>query len=142
MNEPKRRNMQIANAVRDELVGILRKDLSDPDVERVGFITISGVELSDDVRNATVWVAFMGKQEGDKDVQKALEALNHSAKFIHRLLIKRIPMKVHPTPSFKFDRGFDRAAVVGKALQEAAQVEEETRRQRGEQEPKGPKDEQ
>lgn len=141
MSEPKRRNLQIANAVREELVSILRKDLSDPDVEKVGFITLSGVELSEDVRNATVWVAFMGKQEGDKDVQAALAALNHSAKFIHRLLIKRIPMKVHPVPTFKYDRGFDRAAVVGKALQEAAQVEEETRRQRGAQEPKGTKEE-
>ena len=141
MSEPKRRNLQIANAIREELVTILRKDLSDPDVERVGFITLSGVELSDDVRNATVWVAFMGKQESDKDVQAALAALNHSAKFIHRLLIKRIPMKLHPVPSFKYDRGFDRAEVVGKALREAAEVEAETRRQRGGKDAEGSKDE-
>lgn len=136
MSEQKRRTLQIANGIREELVTILRKDLSDPDVERVGFITISGVDLSEDVRNATVWVAFMGKQEGDKDVQAALAALNHSARFIHRLLIKRIPMKVHPVPMFKFDPGFDRAAVVGKALHEAAEVEEETRRARASQDAK------
>lgn len=130
MTEPKRRNLQIASSIRDELVLILRKDLSDPDVERVGFITVSGVELSDDVRNATVWVAFMGKNEADKDVQSALAALNRSAKFIHRLLIKRLPMKLHPVPVFKFDRGFDRAAEVGKALQEAAKIEDETRKLR------------
>jgi ribosome-binding factor A len=135
VSEPKRRNLQIASTVREELVSILRKDLSDPDVEKVGFITLSGVDLSEDVRNATVWVAFMGKQENDKQVQAALAALNRSAKFIHRLLIKRISMKVHPVPAFKFDRGFDRAAAVGKALHDAAQVEEETRRHRAEQEP-------
>ena len=132
--EPNRRHRQIANAIRDELVTIIRKDLSDPAVERVGFITFSGVDLSEDLRDGTVWCAFMGKEEKAKDVQAALEALNHSAKFIHRLLIKRLPMKVHPVLHFKFDRGFDRAAVVGKALAEAAEVEKETARVREDQE--------
>jgi ribosome-binding factor A len=128
-----RRHRQIANAIRDELVTIARKDLSDPALEKVGMITFSGIELSEDVRNGTVWCAFMGKEEKSKSVQAALEALNHSSKYIHRLLIKRLPMKVHPVLSFKFDRGFDRAAVVGKALAEAAEIEQETARQRSDQ---------
>ncbi len=130
MSEPSRRQRQIANAIREELVTILRKDLSDPHVEKVGFITLSEVDLTEDLRGATVWVAFMGKNEKDKDVQAALGALNRSSKFIHRLLIKRLPMKLHPIPFFRFDNGFDRAAVVGKALQEASDVEKETKRQR------------
>ena len=130
-----RRHRQIANAIRDELVTIVRKDLSDPAVEKVGFITFSGVELSEDLRNGTVWCAFMGRDEGLREVRDALDALNHSAKFIHRLLIKRIPMKVHPMLTFKYDRGFDRAAVVGKALSDAAEVEKETERTRNERGP-------
>ncbi|HEY8279135.1 MAG TPA: 30S ribosome-binding factor RbfA [Bdellovibrionota bacterium] len=130
MAEPNRRHRQIANAIRDELVTIARKDISDPQLERVGMVTFSGVELTEDLRNGTVWVAFMGKDEKAKDVQGALEALNRSAKFIHRLLIKRLPMKVHPHLQFKFDRGFDRAAVVGKALSEAAEVEKRTQEER------------
>jgi ribosome-binding factor A len=128
--EPNRRQRQIANAIRDELVTIVRKDLSDPAVEKVGFITFSGVELTEDMRNGTVWCAFMGKDEGLQVVRDALEALNHSAKFIHRLLIKRIPMKVHPVLHFRYDHGFDRAAEIGKALSEAAEVEKETARAR------------
>jgi ribosome-binding factor A len=131
--EPNRRSRQIANAIREELVSIVRKDLSDPAIEKVGFITFSGVDLSDDLRDGTVWCAFMGKEEKSRSVREALDALNHSAKFIHRLLIKRIPMKVHPVLTFKFDRGFDRAAVVGQALSEAAEVEKETARVRAEQ---------
>lgn len=129
-----RRHKQLASSIRDELVTIARKDLSDPHLEKVGMVTFSDVELSEDLRNATVWVAFMGKEEKNKDVQAALGALNRSAKFIHRLLIKRLPMKVHPVPAFRFDNGFDRAAVVGKALQEAQEVEKETQRQRADQE--------
>lgn len=121
-----RRHRQVASAIRDELVTIARKDISDPRLERVGMITFSGVDLTPDLRNATVWVAFMGKQEGDADVQEALKALQSSAQFIHRLLIKRIPMKMHPHLSFKFDKGFDRAATVNMALHEASAVEQET----------------
>lgn len=135
MTEPNRRHRQIANAIRDELVTIARKDISDPHLEKVGMVTFSGVELTEDMRNATVYVAFMGKDEKNKDVQAALGALNRSAKFIHRLFIKRLPMKVHPIPVFRFDNGFDRAAVVGKALQEASEVEKETQRQRALSEP-------
>jgi ribosome-binding factor A len=121
-----RRNRQVAGAIRDELVTIIRKDLSNPSLERVGMITFSGVDLTEDFRNATVWVAFMGKQEENREVQEALKALRDSAMFIHRLLIKRIPMKVHPLLSFKFDPGFERAAIVNEALQEAAALEKET----------------
>lgn len=136
-----RRHRQIANAIREELVMIARKDLSDPHLEKVGMITFSGVDLTEDLRNGTVWCAFMGKEEKSKSVQAALEALNRSSKFIHRLLIKRLHMKVHPVLTFKFDRGFDRAAVVGQALSEAAEVEKETARVRAQQEKKGDKDE-
>src|SRR3954465_11728439 len=99
--EPNRRHRQISNAIRDELVTIVRKDLSDPDVEKVGMITFSGVELTEDLRNGTVWCGFMGKEEKSKSVQAALKGLNRSSKFIHRLLIKRIPMKLHPLLNFK-----------------------------------------
>lgn len=132
--EPSRRQLQIANAIRQELVTIVRKDISDPDVEKVGMITFSGIELTEDMRNGTVWCAFMGKEEKSKSVQAALEALNRSTKFIHRLLIKRIPMKVHPVLTFKFDRAFDRAAAIGQALSEASEVEKETARVRASQE--------
>ncbi len=132
MVEQNRRNRQIANAIRDELVTIARKDISDPRLERVGMITFSAVELTEDLRNATVWVSFMGKEEAAQEVQDAIEALRNSANFIHRLLIKRIPMKIHPHLSFKFDRSFDRASIIQKALQEAAEVEKETQRVRGE----------
>ena len=127
-----RRHRQVASAIREELVTIARKDISDHRLERVGMITFSGIDLTPDLRNATVWVAFMGKQEGDADVQDALQALQSSAKFIHRLLIKRIPMKIHPLLVFKFDKGFYRAAVVNQALHEASAVEKETAKFRDE----------
>ena len=135
MPDPNRRNKQVANAIREELVKIAREDISDPRLERVGMITFSGVELTPDLRNATVWVSFMGREAKEPDVKAALKALESASGFIHRLLIKRIPMKMHPHLHFKFDKIFDRAATVNEALSEAAVLEKETsayRKEKGE----------
>jgi ribosome-binding factor A len=140
MTEPNRRHLQVANAIREELVTIARKDISDPRLEKVGMVTFSAIDLTPDLRNATVWVAFMGKAKNDPEVKDALDALNSASKFIHRLLIKRIPIKVHPQLLFKFDRGFDRAVEVNKALQEAAEVERDTAKVRAEQAPQAAAD--
>ena len=132
MPDSTRRHRQVANAIREEIVTIVRKDISDPRLEKVGMITISGVELTPDLRNANVWVSFMGKEEKNPDVKAALKALESAGSFIHRLLIKRIPMKMHPHLHFKFDNMFDRASVVNKALHEAADLEKETASYRAE----------
>lgn len=130
MQEPNRRQRQITNAIRDEIVSILRKDISDPRLDAVGMITVSGVELSQDLKNATVWVSFMGKEEKDPLVKAAMESLKSGSSFMHRLLIKRIPMKMHPRLVFRFDPMFDRAAKVSEAFAEARALEEETAKTR------------
>jgi ribosome-binding factor A len=126
MADDNRRHRQIAHAIRDEIVSIIRKDLSDPRLEMAGMITVSGVDLAPDMKSASVWVSFMGRKETEAEVKGAIEALNHSQAYIHRLLIKRIPMKKHPIPHFRFDPMFDRAEKVSSAFKEAAAIEAET----------------
>ncbi len=123
MQEMSRRSRQVANAIREELVSIARKEISDPRLERVGMVTFSGVVLSADHKNATVYVSFMGKEENSVEVQDAIKALQSAAGFIHRLLLKRISMKSHPKLYFKYDRMFERADTVQIALREAAEKE-------------------
>ena len=105
-----RRSRQVAAAIREELVIITQKELSDPRLERVGFITFSEVQISPDHRNATVFVSFMGKDENSQEVKDALAALQNASQYFHRQLVKRLRMKSHPHLRFKYDRGFDRAA--------------------------------
>lgn len=130
MQEMSRRTRQVASAIREEIVKITSREISDPRLEKVGMLTICGVELSPDHRNAMVFVSFMGKEEKSQEVQDAMKALQHAAAYMHRLLVKRIPMKVHPHLSFKYDRMFDRAAVISEALHEAADKEQETAEER------------
>lgn len=136
MQEMSRRSRQVADAIRDELVIIAQRDISDPRLTKVGMVTFSGVVLSADHKNATVYVSFMGKEEDSPEVQDAIRALQSASGFIHRLLLKRLKMKAHPRLFFKFDRMFDRAAVVHTALHEAADKEK-----RAKAEPEDPADE-
>lgn len=130
MPDTSRRTKQVASAIRDELVTIARRELNDPRLSRVGMITFSEVELHNDHRNANVWVSFMGKQKEDTEVKEALAALESASGFIHRLLIKRLPLKVHPRLHFKFDPGFDRAVHVSQALAEAAEIEKNSAKEK------------
>ena len=125
MPDANRRSRQVANAIREELVTIARKDINDPRLEKVGMVTFASVELAADLRNATVWVSFMGRDENSAYVKDAIDALNSASGFIHRLLLKRIPIKIHPHLHFKYDKSFDRASVLHVALNEAAEVEKE-----------------
>ena len=111
-----RRSQQVATAIRDELVEITRKEINDPRIERVGFVTFSEVKLSPDHRNATVFVSFMGKDENSPEVKDALKALQSASAYFHRALVKRLRMKSHPHLIFKYDRGFDKAAELAPAF--------------------------
>ncbi len=89
------RTERVDELLRQEIGSIVAKDLADP---RVGFVTITSVETTPDLRHAKVWVSVIG-QPDERD--EALAALRHAMPFIRhelgkRLRIKRIPdLHVH-----------------------------------------------
>ncbi len=123
MQEMSRRTRQVANAVREELVQMIHRDLNDPRIQQVGMITVSGVKLSPDHKNATVYVSFMGKEEKSPEVIAALVALQSATGFFHRSLLKRLQVKAVPRLIFRYDSLFDNASSIQIALSEAAEKE-------------------
>lgn len=71
---------------------------------RIGFVTVTGVELSPDLRHAKIFVSAMGS---DKEKEETLEALNHAAGWIRRELGQRIRMKFLPEIVFRTDTSLD-----------------------------------
>ena len=130
MQDMNRRTRQVANLIREELVDITRREIHDPRVTNVGMITFSSVDLSPDRRNATVYVSFMGQEADSETVKGALAALRSASGFYHRLLVKRLKMRNIPQLIFRYDQGFDRAAVIQSALKEAEDIEKETKKVR------------
>jgi ribosome-binding factor A len=89
------RTERVDELLRQEIGAIVAREVADP---RVGFATITGVETTDDLRHAKVWVSVIG-QPAERDA--ALAALRHAMPFIRhelgsRLRMRRIPdLHVH-----------------------------------------------
>ena len=93
-----------------EVADILMRKIKDP---RIGFLTVTAVELSDDLRNAKVFVSLYG---GDREeTRKGLE----SAKpFIRTELGRRMRLKFMPEILFRFDETAEKGAHIMELLRD------------------------
>ena len=92
-----RRPQRLALQIQHEIRLILSRDLKD---RRVGFVTITGVDLSPDLRHAKVFVSSMGSE---KERAAAVQILNHAVGWIRHELGQRIRIKFLPEIVFKAD---------------------------------------
>lgn len=83
------RTARLDELLRQEISEVVRREVDDP---RIGFVTITEVEVSPDLRHANVWVSIIGSAEERK---QALRALAHAMPFVRgrlgRLRLRRIP---------------------------------------------------
>jgi ribosome-binding factor A len=76
---------------------MISRDMKD---RRVGFVTVTGVQMSADLRHAKVFISLMGSEN---EKRESLETLNHAAGWIRRELGQRIRMKFLPDIVFLKD---------------------------------------
>jgi ribosome-binding factor A len=91
------RTQRVAGQIQRELAQLVQQ-LRDP---RVGMVTLSGVEVSKDMRHARVFITFM---DPEQDVEAALKGLKKAASYLRRALGKRIVLRVIPELQFVYDR--------------------------------------
>ena len=96
------RSVRIAEQIRREIALLVTRDVADP---RVGDVTISGVDLSPDMRQAKVLVTPGHTADGDASVG----ALNRAAGFLRSRLGRRIRMRRLPRLVFEYDRTLEHA---------------------------------
>lgn len=96
------RTARLDELLREEISEVVRREVDDP---RIGFVTITDVEVSPDLRHASVWVSVIGSGE---ERQQALRALAHAMPFVRgrlgRLRLKRIP-ELHIKEDDSAERG-------------------------------------
>ncbi len=85
-----RRPQRMALQIQHEISTMLFRDVKD---RRIGLVTITGVDLSPDLRHAKVFFSAMGTERQKKET---LEALGHAAGWIRHELGQRIRMKFLP----------------------------------------------
>src|SRR3954454_15240735 len=97
-------------AVREVLSGHIGEDLKDP---RIGFVTVTGVETSPDLRHARVYVSVLGS---DEERDAALDGLRSAAGFLQGRVGEELRMKRTPTIEFRYDEAIDRGMRISELL--------------------------
>lgn len=112
-----RRQQQISEFLREEISEIILRELKDP---RLGFVSLTRVEVSADLRHARVFVSVLGS---DEEFQNAVKALNGAAGFIRHLLKPRMRVRHIPDISFRADHSLEYAERMTRALNEIQRTE-------------------
>jgi ribosome-binding factor A len=101
-----RRTERVNELLRHEVSELVGRELKDPRLGS-GLLTVTEVDVSPDLRNATVYVSHLGEESERKDV---LRALTSAAPFLHRELLRRLDMRRVPELRFRFDPSIERGA--------------------------------
>ena len=107
------RSIRVADQIQRQIALLVARDVADP---RVGEVTVSGVDLSPDMRHAKVLVTPACGTDGDA----AVEALNHAAGFLRSRLGRRVRMRRLPRLVFEHDRTLERALRIDALIDGAA----------------------
>ncbi len=97
----KQRAQRVAEELRKTVTEILYRDITDP---RLGFLTITHIEVADDLRFGRIYYSVLGSEE---DKEFTAEALNEHLSQIRRLCAERIQMKFAMELKFELDRSID-----------------------------------
>lgn len=101
---------KLQELIKQELGKMLLTDLKDP---RIGFVTVTDVEMTGDLREAKIYVSVMGDAE---QVKNSLEGLQSALGFIRREIGQRIRLRFTPEISFALDTSLDYGDHIQKLL--------------------------
>lgn len=99
-NRPKR-TVQVGGLIQQEISELLIRKIKDP---RLEMVTITGVEVSPDLKLAQVYFSRFGNPD---EVRRGLEGLQSAAGFIKRELGHRMKLRRIPDLEFKYDTSFE-----------------------------------
>lgn len=97
------RMRRVDEAVREVLSDAIATELADP---RVGFVTVTAVKTSPDLRHARVYVSVLGDERAR---ERSLSALTAAHGFLQGRLAAQLTLKRTPLLSFEFDPTVQRA---------------------------------
>lgn len=107
-----RRTERISHLIQREIGDVILKELTDV---RIGFVTVSRVEVSTDLAYAKVFVSVMGT---DKEKRDSLAGLSHSASYLRTHLSKVLKMRTVPRLQFVEDKNLDHGFRINEILNE------------------------
>ncbi|MDQ4045540.1 MAG: 30S ribosome-binding factor RbfA [Chloroflexota bacterium] len=106
-----RRTRQVGELLKEELTDIIRKDVKDP---RIGFMSITEVDVTTDLRQARIYVSVLHEEEREG----TMDALRSASSFIRHHLKPRLRMRQIPFLEFRDDRSMEYAQHITETLRE------------------------
>jgi len=101
---------RVNEAVREVLSARIAEGLNDP---RLGFVTLTSVETSPDLRHARVYVSVLGDESARAE---SLAALGSAHGLLQKAIASELRMKRTPTLQFVFDESIDRGMRISELL--------------------------
>jgi ribosome-binding factor A len=112
------RMRRVDEAMREVLSGAITSEIKDP---RVGFVTVTAVETSADLRHARVYVSVLGE---DPVRRRSMAGLESAHGYLQKRVASELRLKNTPTLEFLYDDSLDR----GLRIAELLEIEEAERR--------------
>ena len=109
---PTHRPERLAELIRQTVAEFLTGNVRDP---RVGFVTVTAVEVSGDLAHARIRVSVMGSEE---EKTKTLEGLGSAARFLRAQLSRELRLRTSPELRFELDRGVEHAQRIDAVLKQ------------------------
>ena len=112
------RSQRVVEQIRRELAELIRLEVKDP---RVGFITLTDVEITPDYAHAKV---FFTNMTGEGDVPEILQGLRRASGFLRRELGRRIRIHTIPELHFHYDRSVEEGSRLSQLIDEVVKEDE------------------
>jgi ribosome-binding factor A len=105
---------RVDEAMREVLSAAITSELKDP---RVGFVTVTAVETSQDLRHARVFVSVLGT---DPVRRRSLDGLQSAHGYLQKRVASELRLKHTPTLDFRYDDTADRAERINELVDREA----------------------
>ncbi|TMB65799.1 MAG: 30S ribosome-binding factor RbfA [Deltaproteobacteria bacterium] len=106
------RSDRVADLLIELISELVRKEIRDP---RIGAVTLTGADVSKDLRHARIYFNLLGRRESRKDV---LAGLKSATGFIRSKVGKQLNLRFVPTIEFFYDQSEDEAQRIDDLLKQ------------------------
>jgi ribosome-binding factor A len=117
--QPSRRPQRLALQIQQEVSLLISRNMKD---KRVGFVTVTGVQLSPDLRHARIFISLMGSET---EKEEGLQTLNHATGWIRRELGQKIRTRFLPEVVFQIDTSQEYGERIDRLIEQTHESEGE-----------------
>lgn len=102
---------RVGELIKEEVSQLLHREIKDP---RIGFVTVTDVEVSGDLRHAKIFVSVLGS---DEEKQQTMEGLHATEGFVRKEIGNRIRLRHTPEVIFRYDDSIEKGVRVFEILE-------------------------